>query len=774
MFNKINYFFLFLVLPIVGFSQDCLLELSGIVEDLDSDAPLEIVNIYIEETGGGTITDSTGYFQLNNLCAGSYHLVFSHIGCESQRTFVVLNQDTTLQIKMDHSINLLEGVTITEKTATSTTQNSQAINGQRIADNANQNLSTLLTSISGVSTLKNGSGIAKPVIHGLYGNRLTILNNGIAQSGQQWGNDHSPEIDPLVANKIRVIKGVSALAYNGSNLGGVVLVEPQKIGNEEHLHGKGSYFFESNGLSHGANVQVQQYTPFVAWKINGTFKKSGDKKTADYFLNNSGNQEANLALQLEKKYSEQLFTNLYFSSFNTELGVLRGSHIGNLTDLESAFERDIPFFTEDEFSYQIDAPKQRVGHQLLKLQSKYFFHANQFLEITVAGQLNNRKEFDVRRSGRSDIPALDLKQFTVFGEGKYENTFANDLKLTTGIQLNVIDNTNTPGTGILPLVPDYLAYETGLFAVFTKKVRRSLFEIAARYDNVIRNVATITNSTPRKIARFENNYHNFSTSGGWNYQFNSQLQLSFNTGLAMRNPAVNELYSNGLHQGVSGIEEGTVDLKSEQSLKSTLSLSGAVHDKFSFETLVYYQQINDYIYLRPEEKIRLTIRGAFPVFKYQQTDARIYGVDISGQLQLATPLSAKVTYSYIKGDDLDNHLPLINIPANNLTASLKFEFPQPLQIGQRQLENFELELENRYVFQQTHLLPQQDFVATPAAYNLLHFKVATDVQFGHTRLRLFAKVDNILNIAYRDYLNRQRYFADELGRNVATGVSLRF
>lgn len=770
-----NYFVLFILfLPLLGFSQNCTLQLQGTVTDLDTNKPLELASVYIEDTGNGTITDSTGFFKINNLCAGEYHLVFSHIGCESERFFVVLNQDTTLTINLDHSIELLKSVVITESSTAPSTQNSQSINGKRIADNANQNLSTLLNSISGVSSLKNGSGIAKPVVHGLFGNRLTILNNGIAQSGQQWGNDHSPEIDPLVANKIRVIKGVSALAYAGANLGGVVLVEPQKIGNEEHLHGKASYFFESNGLSHGANLQIQQYTPLVAWKINGTIKKSGDRKTADYFLNNSGSQEANIALQLEKVFSEKFYTDLYFSSFNTELGILRGAHVGNLTDLSAAFERDIPFFTEEEFSYAIDAPKQQVNHQLLKLQSKYFFSPDQFLDITLAGQLNQREEFDVRRSGRSEIPALSLKQYSVFAESKYEQTFANNLRLNTGLQLNVIDNTNNPETGILPLIPDYLAYESGVFIVLTKKLSKSFFELATRYDFVHRNVATISSTTPKEIVRYDNNFHNVSGSGGWTFQLNPQLNLSYNVGFSMRNPAINELYSNGLHQGVSGIEEGNIDLQSEQSLKSTLAFNGTIKEKFSFETLVYYQNIQDYIYLEPQDEIRLTIRGAFPVFKYAQTDARLYGLDASGQFQLSPAFSAGMSYSYIRGDDLSNNVPLINIPSNNFAGSIKYEVPQQINLGKYKLENLEFELENKYVFQQNHLLPNQDFTSPPAPYHLLNFKAATDIQLSHTRLRLFIKIDNLFNIAYRDYLNRQRYFADDLGRNVAVGLSLRF
>ena len=80
-------------------------------------------------------------------------------------------------------------------------------------------------------------------------------------------------------------------------------------------------------------------------------------------------------MQLEKSFSERWHSSLYISSFNTRLGVLRGSHISNLTDLEAALERDVPFFTEPDFTYTIEAPFQKVNHHLLKLQSKYFINA---------------------------------------------------------------------------------------------------------------------------------------------------------------------------------------------------------------------------------------------------------------------------------------------------------------------------------------------------------------------------------------------------------------
>lgn len=759
-----------MLISVFGFSQNCSHTISGSIKDLDTGLPLEYANVYINTGINGTSTDSRGFFQLSKVCKGKQQLTLSHIGCEAKQVFIQITSDTIFNITMEHSTNNIEGIVVRGKS----TQNSKTIDKQNITDNANKNLSNMLESINGLSTIKNGSGVSKPVVNGLYGNRLTILNNGVSQSGQQWGNDHSPEIDPLVANKINVIKGTSALEYMGSNLGSVILVQPKKIKKEPELHGSVNYFFESNGLGNGLNIQLQQYNKILSWKINGTLKKTGDKKTATYYLNNTGNQEANVALQLEKSFSKRFRTELYYSTFNTEIGALRGSHIGNLTDLEEALVRDVPFYTDDKFSYAIDAPKQRVQHHLLKIHSTYLIDDKQWLDFTFAGQFNNRKEFDVRRSGRKDIPALSLKQFSYFLEGKYQRLFKNKIKLKSGIQFNIVDNYNDPGTGVLPLIPDYLSYETGAYLITSKKINKSFLEIGLRYDNVIQNVVAISRSIPREIIRSNNVFHNFSVSGGWIYTASDHLSFSSNIGYATRNPAINELYSSGLHQGVSGIEEGNMSLNTEKSLKTTLGFNANIKENFSFEALVYHQNINDFIYLNPQDEIRLTIRGAFPVFKYEQTNAEIYGIDVSAKYQLIKSLHANLDYSFLSANDMSNNIPLINFPSNNIRGSIVYRFLKPFAIAKTQIENATIELNNLYVFKQENILKEQDFVLAPNGYNLLGLKLATDIKFKNNRLRLTSKVDNILNVAYRDYLNRQRYFANDLGISVTFGASFNF
>src|SRR5690554_2391468 len=401
-FNKSGpLFFAFIITTFFASAQHCQWKISGVVKDESTGQPMEFANVYLREMQTDDITDSLGHFSISSVCSGNYHLSVSHIGCEPIEIFLPVSGDTTITVRLDHHSQLLNEVTITSEAGKTTTQENQSLSTQRITEQADKNLGNLLENISGVSTIRHGSGISKPVVHGLYGNRLTILNNGIAQSGQQWGTDHAPEIDPLSANRITVVKGAGVLEYPGNSLGSVILIEPGKIPRDPHLHGNARYFYESNGRGNGINLKLQQHAKLLAWRITGTLKKSGDKRTPDYFLRNTGNEEAHLAVQLEKPIRDNWSADLYFSTFNARFGVLRGSHTGNLTDLEEALQREIPFYTEDHFSYSIDAPHQQVNHHLLKAHTQYRITDQQWIDLTYAGQYNRRKEFDVRRNNRS-------------------------------------------------------------------------------------------------------------------------------------------------------------------------------------------------------------------------------------------------------------------------------------------------------------------------------------------------------------------------------------
>ena len=777
MFNrKLGIAVVMALLAIMGCqAQSCNVHIQGKVLDQTSQSPVSLVSIFVQETRKSTLTDNQGNFLLDSLCVGEYHIQFSHIACEAKILHIKITQDTFLSIALSYAVNSLEPIVIKGQRDDFGNQLDISLDRKTIEGSTHKSLSGLLEDEAGIHLIKNGSGISKPVVHGLYGNRLIVLNNGIMQSGQQWGNDHSPEIDPFTADKISILKGINAIEYGGGNLGSIVLVEPRRVPNEPQVHGQVNYAYESNGKGHTLNTRLEKYSPLLAWRINATLKKYGDKQTANYLLNNTGIEEANLAIQLEKNWNNKLFLDFYGSTFNTRLGILRGSHIGNLTDLKEALTKEPPFFTEPDFSYHIDAPKQHVSHHLAKIKSKYLINENQSIELLIAGQINNRKEFDVRRSGRTDVPALSLLQYTVNSEIKYSHTFYNNWKLKIGNQYVLTDNTNNPETGILPLIPDYILWRSGIFSTLSKRSDMTHYNLGVRYDFEQQNVASISHDLPRNIIRYKNDFHNISALFTISYHMTSSQTWSLHTGYAMRNPGINELYSNGLHQGVSGIEEGDQNLHTEKAIKNTLEHKWFPNTHVTLNTLVYHQHFKNYIFLNPQEEVRLTIRGAFPVFRYQQTNANIYGLDISAQVSLSNVVLGMLKYSYIKGDDAKNKVPLVFMPPNSLFTSLTYQAKRALKLSPNvKIEEPEIEINNRWVFEQNHILAEQDFVQPPPAYNLFGLRVSSALIFPKYKIRCFAKSENVFNISYRDYLNRQRYFADDTGLSLTIGASLKF
>lgn len=743
-------------------AQNCQISLKGRVLDEVTQEALPFATIYLESTGQGKSADVDGYFEFEDLCPANTHIKVSHVSCEPLNQYLVIKNDTILNIFMHHHEELMDEVLVHGDRADLSTQNSNTIDKDLIARESNKNLSDLLQTISGVSSLKTGSGISKPVIDGLYGNRVTLLNNGIEQAGQQWGNDHAPEIDPFSAGHISVIKGVSALEFSGSSLGGVVLIEPDIIVHEPHLHGNVNYIFQSNGLGHTLNTELTKYSKGLGWRVNASLKGIGDQKTPNYFLTNTGRREANGSIQLEKQFGKWS-SNLYFSTFNTEIGILRGAHIGNLTDLESAFTRGEPFFTSENFSYQINEPSQKVNHHLLKLKTSRIYANSSVLTFQYAGQIDDRKEFDVRRAGRSEQAALSLFQHSHFLEGNYSISLKNGAYIKTGVQGNYTDNTNNPETGILPLIPDYVAMTGSLFGFYQKESGKAFYEFGGRTDIRQMNAATISRDLPREIVRYNRTFPNYSVSSGMKYTFSKAFKVNLNAGYTLRAPAVNELYSFGLHQGVSSIEVGNIDLDSEKSFKVTAAFDLAIQKKLFFQALTYYQHVEDFIYLQPQTENILTIRGAFPIFNYEQTNAQLMGADFLLSFEPISHVRLISKAAVLKGIDLSNDKPLVYMPSNNWTNTLNFSIKEST-----------LSLEHQVVYEQKNLEPEQDFLPPPPTYQLLNIGFNTSLHLKKNTLGLGFKVENVLNEVYRDYLNRQRYFADELGRSINLRVNYKF
>ena len=89
------------------------------------------------------------------------------------------------------SICLSEVVVSTRRQMMSVNQIGSQINQTAITNAMGRSLGSLLEGVSGISSIQTGTIVSKPVIHGMYGNRILLVSNGARLTGQQWGADHA-------------------------------------------------------------------------------------------------------------------------------------------------------------------------------------------------------------------------------------------------------------------------------------------------------------------------------------------------------------------------------------------------------------------------------------------------------------------------------------------------------------------------------------------------------------------------------------------------------
>jgi iron complex outermembrane receptor protein len=743
----------------VGAAQTtgCTYTVSGTLASEHDGESLAFGTVYAELSGRGVQSDSLGYFELTDLCGGAQVLRFSHIGCDSRTISLNLQRDTQLLVRLHHHDNYVETVTVTAAAAASY--------DEALDVRATGQLSDVLDDMVGVSSLRTGTAAAKPVYDGVFGNRLSVQNNGIAQSGQQWGNDHAPEIDPWVAAYVRIVDGVEALRYAGPTVAATVLIEPADLSVNEESGGKLAYTYTGNGRGHTLNGRLTERFGRTALRVSGTGKVIGDLRAPDYFLNNTGRREVNGAVQLARFHRDDRFvTRLYYSQFNANIGVLRGSHIGNLTDLRNAIGREQPFFTEDNFSYAIEPPRQRVVHHLLRAETTYRPNEASRLWLRYGGQLNDRREYDVRRGGRSDRPALSLHQYDHQGEAGWHRDLSATDHLDAVLQAGFTDNENQPGTGVLPLIPDYEAWRISSYLAYHREGDRVQYHGGLRFDLRDYFVQTILRQPTARIVEFNHRYATFGASAEVRYRLSDHLSINGGTTFRQRAPEVNELHSSGLHQGVSGIEEGSSDLRPEHSLKLR---AGALYasDRNSLTAEAFVQPVRDYIFLEPQSEFRLTVRGAFPVFLYRAGDVLLYGIKARWRGQFGPHWEVESGGAVVRGRNRSEGRPLVYIPPDNVRLALRYRTGNPES-------GWVFSTESYLIARQERLDPEQDFLPPPPAYGLVDLAVEKVWRVGRNdsppvrQLHLRAAATNVLDTPYRDYLDRQRYFADAVGRSL--------
>lgn len=627
------------------------------------------------------------------------------------------------------------------------------------------NLANVLKNASGVTILQNGANISKPVIQGLTNQRIMMLNNGVKIESQQWGNDHSPEIDPFLAQNIEVVKGAEAVKYGANAMGGVVLLKSEKLPYfGEKIGGKFQLIGESNTEKWAGNIMLQgnlHKNNAFAWRIQSSAKKSGNYQTADYFVENTGAREFNYSTYLGYKMPKEKIELLY-SFFSTKLGVYSGSRIGNRDDLDLRILVGRPL-DKGHFSYKIGLPYQDVQHHLAQINLESDRGFGKF-NVGYSFQMNNRQEYDRRRGSFAYKPTFDVELRTYRGTLDYQKEHHKYFKNYSGVILAHQENINIYGTGMNSIIPTFVSGTFGAYISEEYKKGSWVANSGIRYD--YKSFLAVGFDRLGRFYTGDRKFQNISYNVGLSKTFGKNFSISSNVGTAWRPPEAIELFSDGVHHGSAFYLYGNKDLDIEKALKWSTRFSFS-KGNLLVSADVFLQKIKGFIYELPTDEYRTEWAGEFRVFRYKQSDAFFKGVDLDLKYKPFRWLDYKAKASLVYASNLTESYYFPNISPENILHSATFNLP---------FNNSYVSVEHYWANKQTRFSVETDLLPdSPSAYHLINMSLGTDVNITeHSNMSFSLTVNNLLNQLYKDYTDRFRYFAHGMGRNIQFRINYNF
>jgi iron complex outermembrane recepter protein len=781
-------------------SPECTFSVRGTVKDLHTKEALAYATVLIKGTGQGTTTDLDGYFLLEHICEKEFDMVFSYVGYKSVEHHHDYHHPT-IEVLLVPETTLLESIIIEAERhgGDLASGSSQKLNLRQLPTTATESLGEAVSRIAGVSTVSAGQNVVKPVIHGLHSNRILIINEGLRHEYQNWGSDHAPEIDPSLAGELEVIKGAATVRFGPDALGGVILIRGPEMELSGPFKGDVKITGKSNGRSGEGFMQLQKGNRWISGILSGSLLKQGDLHAPDYQLTNTGKRESSYAGGLRLHPLPELDIEGHYRHFDQELGILRGSVNSSLEDLLLALEADIPNFTAP-FSYDITTPKQGVSHDFYKTSARWVGRRQSF-QLQYGHQINKRKEYDVRKGNDLEIPNIDLELRTDIIDGEWRHPALGVWHGKLGFQWSHQSNDNNAGTNTIPFIPNYDQDRWGIYLIEMFEFDRDLFEIGLRYD---KQEATIVGRQPNNlIYRNDLTFQNLSGTIGYKRTINDASTWRSNFGTAWRPPNIAELYRFGRH--LSFIEYGLwryeinekTDFISTQKILTEedkpvknevgykwINTFEFDHQKTQGEITAYINYIENYIYAKPAGLTR-TVRGATPFFIYDQTNALLWGVDFTLEWDHHKRWHSDITASYLWSQQVPEKDHFVGQPPARISWDLKYHGGK---LGFLQDHNVGLHL--GYTFKQWQLPRTLTISELLNAYqtdidlfvnNAADFDIAQPPEgylmtnlYWQSHLKNFTihlEVRNLLNIHYRNYTDRLRYFTDDLGRNFILSVA---
>ena len=661
-----------------------------------------------------------------------------------------------------------------EITATGSQEAAQSIltptkilQGDELLNKLGSTLGATLANELGVSATGYGAGSSRPVIRGLEGSRVQILQNGLSVGDvSNISQDHAVGNNIQNAHQVEILRGAAALLYGSGSSGGLVNVVNDRILTNlpDRPTGAINTSYETVNNGRAGSVEVDGGFGSVAvhidtainnannYRIPGSSTQSQGEPAGGWTVPPGGNGGNNYTGILPNSFSNQN---------NLGVGV---SYIGQNGYTGVSVERL-------NNNYGIPTPEggsinQSQNRYDLQHQTRDPFAGFSSFKFSAANSNYNHTEFN----NTGEAVALWKN---IANEARFELAHNPLLgwKGTFGAQVSTASlNATEVGTGSYAIVPPTKTNSNALFWIEEGKWNSLQGNLGLRYNNVAQNPNTSTllvaqdtasgTLTPGITLQNRNfNLMSYSAGGLWNFVQGHGIGVAYT--VSQRAPSAQELYSYGAHESTATFDIGNPNLTKETSHNLELNLQrniGLLRGKAS----VYANRFNNYIYSYYTGN-SISNGGqegdGFNVVTSQQAAATIKGIE--GELTYnwrEQGVGGRIFGDASQGSfDAGGNLPLQ--PAPRLGAELA-----------HQRNGWLTNATYIYSYQQNRLASWEQGPAP--SYNLLNAGVSYTEKIQQVNWTVYLNMKNLLNeqIRYATTPMAVRLYAPQPGRSVMLGL----
>ena len=498
------------------------------------------------------------------------------------------------------------------------------LSGEDLAAKVRPSLGETLARTPGVSATSFGPTASRPILRGLEGERVRVLSDGIgAIDVSNTSADHPTIVNPLLAERIEVLRGPQSLLYGSAAIGGVVNVLDRRIPNEVpdepvHFAALGTYGSAANERSAAASADVPVGGRFVL-HADGSFARTDDLEIGGFVLARPLRAAALASGDPAIAANAALRGRLPNTASKTTTAALGAAFIDDGGDLGVSYTRydtrygvPVRFAIrpgEEQEAPRIDARQDRVdaratlnfdGGFLDKARFRYAFGDYTHAELEEDGAVGTRL-FDQGMEGR-----LELTQAR---RGAWSGAFGGQFVIR---DFDVV--------GDEAFLPRNSTTQAGLFAVEQFDLGRVKLELGGRFEYTAVSADPLPDQP--QFAGLSRRFDTLSGSAGASYDLGGGWRLGANFSRTARAPSAEELFANGPHAGTQAFEIGNPDFSPERawSAEAIVRRSGP---GFTLEASAFHTWFDDFIY----QDLTGAEQDGLPVFQFRQANARYYGFE---------------------------------------------------------------------------------------------------------------------------------------------------